>query len=102
MALTSKQLVAEYRRQVPEPRNEYVTAFFELLTEGRSIDNWARWTGRLREAERECRFPREDRHVLRTAAREAEGSTVFTEEGRQLTVDSCLYRRVRIRVTLPA
>ena len=101
--LISPKLLAEYGRQVPEPRNDTVRVFLELITlrSERVFVNWKkRWAGRDREAARHCRFPREDDHVLRTAIR-PQVSTIITEEGRMLRADACVYRAFRVHIREP-
>jgi len=99
-ALISRRLLAEYRQQVPEPRNDFVRAFFELLTNGGATANYCRWTGQRRNDARHCRFPREHYHVLRTAICDAR-STILTEEDRMLATDACIHRRLRVHVQDP-
>ena len=99
--LLSAILLAEYGRQVPKPRNDFVRAFFELLSApGRAILNWCRWSGNIRAYARECRFPSEDKHVLRTAVCR-EGSTILSEERRMLVTDACIHRTLGVHVTDP-
>ena len=101
--LISKQLLDEYKRQVKEPRNDYVRAFFELLVsagDSRCVWNYAAWTGQRREHARHCRFPKEDDHVLQTAIR-SQPTTIFSEENRMLRADACIYRRLRVRIRAP-
>jgi len=99
--LISKQLLAEYERQVPKPRNDFIRAFFELLANpGGALANWCRWSGSNRSHASACRFPPEDYHVLRTAIHPA-GSTILSEEGRMLVTDACIYRRLRVHVIDP-
>jgi hypothetical protein len=99
--LTSKKLQAEYKRQVPKPRNDYIRAFFELLlSPGGAVLNWCRWSGSNRVHASACRFPREDYHVLRTAIHPA-GSTILSEEDRMLVTDACIHRRLRVHVIDP-
>ena len=82
--LFSVRLLAEYRKQVRSPRNDFVRLFFEILTDpGHALYNWAKWSGRERDLARRCRFPREDYHVLRTAIR-PHATTIVTEEDRML------------------
>lgn len=100
--LISRKLHAEYSRQVPEPRNEFVRAFLELITGApECVWNWKKsWSGANRSGARGCRFPKEDDHVLRTAIR-PQTSTIFTEEKRMLRVDACIYREFRVRIKSP-
>jgi predicted nucleic acid-binding protein len=105
VVLISKQLKHEYDKQVSKPRNDYVRAFLELLTSnrpGRVIVNWKkRWSGSDRDrAFRQCRFPPEDEHVLRTAIR-GHPSFIVTEEGRMLVTDGRIYRHFRVHIRRP-
>lgn len=101
IVLFSAKLMGEYEKQVPEPRNMYMAAFFALLsTPGRAVQNWSPWRGRERQNARACRFPCEDDHVLRTALR-PNGSTIYTEEHRMLVTDACIHRRFRVHVRKP-
>ncbi len=96
--LFSRRLVAEYRKQLPRPRNDFIRAFFEILSRQRNaVENYARWPGRLREKARRCRFPKEDDHVLRTAVRSTP-TAVITEEGRMLAASDCIHREFRVRI----
>jgi hypothetical protein len=96
--LFSRKLLAEYRRQITQPRNDFVRLFFEILDDpGRAVYNWAWWSGRERDGAQRCRFPQEDYHVLRTAIR-PNGSTIVTEEERMLRTDECLHRVFRVHV----
>lgn len=100
--LFSKRLMKEYREQVREPRNDFIKAFFELLTGPETArENWPPWPGRRKEAQSKCRFPNEDTHVLRTAFVEGESSTIFTEEERMLRTDACVYREFRVHISDP-
>ena len=100
--LISRKLLAEYRRQVSVPRNDFIRAFFALLADPvRPIWNWQyRWSGGTREKARGCRYPEEDDHVLRTAIRPTP-STIFTEEYRMLIADECIYLCFRVHISLP-
>lgn len=99
--LISPLLLAEYRRQVPEPRNDFIRAFFELLSSpGGATPNWCRWSGQVRNHARFCRFPHEDYHVLRTAICDT-GSTILSEEDRMLITDECIHRRLGVHVIDP-
>ncbi|MBI4864166.1 MAG: hypothetical protein HY815_28510 [Candidatus Riflebacteria bacterium] len=101
IVLWSNKLLAEYRRQVRIPRNDFVRLFFELLADPRRARyHWASWSGRDEEKARRCRYPREDDHVLRTAAR-PDGSTIVTEERRMLQADVCIHRAFRVHIKLP-
>ena len=99
--LISGRLVAEYRKQVPFPRNDFVRAFFELLASpGVAVPNWPAWSGKRRSDAAFCRFPPEDYHVLRTAIC-PKGSTILAEEHRMLVTDACIHRRLRVHVIDP-
>ena len=99
--LISKKLLAEYRRQVRMPRNDYIRAFFELLADsGGAVWNWCRWSGQYRSHAIACRFPREDYHVLQTAVCDS-GSTILSEEPRMLVTDTCIHRKLRVHVIDP-
>jgi len=98
IVLISRQLLAEYERNVASPRNDFVRAFFELLADPqRCVKNWVGWPGRHREKARRCRYPEHDDHVLRTAIR-PNPSTIVTEEQRMLAADSCIYRQFRVHI----
>jgi hypothetical protein len=96
--LYSKRLVREYLERVPAPRNEYVRAFFEIITTGRrAVANWhTPWMGDRQKA-RDCRYPAHDDHVLRTAIR-LDPTTIFTEEAAMLGAGTCIYREFRVRI----
>jgi hypothetical protein len=96
--LFSRRLVAEYQKQLPQPRNDFIRAFFEILSRGRNaVENYCRWPGRLREKARRCRFPNKDDHVLRTAVRSTP-TAIITEENRMLAATDCIYRKFRVRI----
>ena len=97
--LISKKLLAEYREQLPEPRNDTVEVFFALIDDpSRAVHNWKkRWSGSDREKARRCRYPMEDDHVLRTALR-PNASTIFSEEKRMLAADECIYLNFRVHI----
>ena len=101
VVLISPQLQHEYKQQIKSPRNEYVKVFFDILdSRGRCIPNWEkRWSGK-RDQARRCRFPAEDDHVLRTAIR-PHSTTIFSEEGRMLVADRCIYRNLRVHIRRP-
>lgn len=101
--LISRALLQEYREQVREPRNEYVKSFFEIILDpARHRLNYCQpWSGQRRQARRDCRFPAEDEHVLRTAVLGDERSTIYTEEARMLQTDRCIYRELRVHVRNP-
>ncbi len=101
--LVSKRLLQEYRTQIPEPRNDKIRALFELISSGSApvLFNWKTpWSGGDRDKAHRCRFPKEDRHVLRTAVRPS-GSVIITEEGRMLSADPCIYREFRVHIIEP-
>ena len=102
--LISSRLLAEYRRQVPKPRNDTVKAFLELLDDPeRSRLNWhTPWSGKYREWVAKCRYPQEDVHVLRTAYTPENPTTVFGEEERMLKTDACIYRHFRVHLLDPS
>lgn len=96
--LISERLLHEYKKQIPRPRNDFVDTFFKLLLDsGGAIYNYAQWRGGDRQKARNCRFPREDDHVLRTAWRD-NPSTILTEEQRMLNADACIYREFRVHI----
>ncbi|MCY2928491.1 MAG: hypothetical protein NTV86_03180 [Planctomycetota bacterium] len=99
--LISEKLLAEYRKQIPTPRNDYLKAFFELLAyPGVAVRNWSSWSGYNRSHAAGCRFPREDYHVLRTAICQA-GATILSEEHRMLVTDKCIHRKLNVHVIDP-
>lgn len=98
IVLFSPRLVHEYRKQVPVPRNDFVTAFLAIISGRRhSVENWAPWPTREQEKARKCRFPKEDDHVLRTAIRPGP-SEIVSEEQRMLATDACTYRAFRVHI----
>jgi len=99
-ALYSKRLLAEYGRQIQEPRNEFVAAFLVLLTTGAAELNWQALSGAERENLRRCRYPPEDQHLLRTG--KGKRSTIVTEEGRLLKVDNCTHRFFGVHISEPS
>lgn len=104
VVLISSKLLQEYQRQIPLPRNDAIKLFFELLSSARSdrvVWSWKpRWSGADREKARDCRFPAEDDHVLRTAIR-PRPSFIITEEYRMLTADDCIYRAFGVHIQEP-
>lgn len=99
--LISRQVLAEYQKHIKSPLNDYVRAFFELIsTPGHVIWNWAKWSGGQRDKARRCRYPEEDDHVLRTAIRPG-GSTIFSEEQRMLKTNACIYRHFKAHIVCP-
>jgi len=101
IALYSQKLMNEYLRQLPDPRNDYIRAFFEILTQpGRAIHNWHHpWKSDADDARR-CHFPFEDDHVLRTAIHHAQPSVIYTEEARMLTAHRCVYRKFQVGISI--
>ncbi len=96
--LYSRRLLAEYERQVRTPRNDFVRLFFERLARpGGAVYNWANWPSRDREKARECRYPQEDDHVLRTAISDRP-TTIVSEEGRMVQAGACIYRHFRVHI----
>lgn len=97
--LWSAKLMGEYRRQVKQPRNDFIRAFFELLLDRkRSIENWKhQWSGADRAAAAGCRFPRHDQHLLRTAVR-GHPTTIYTEEQVLAATDACIYQHFLVHV----
>jgi len=101
VVLVSPKLIGEYRKQVKEPRNEYVRAFFAIVSEQKQcIFNYTRWPGACRAKARKCRYPKHDDHVLRTAIRD-HPTTIYCEENPMLQSDRCIYREFRVRITNP-
>ena len=102
--LISSHLVEEYRQQLFPVQNDFVRAFIELATrpDGKHVViNWkVPWSGGDRSRARRCRYPTEDDHVLRTAIRD-QPSVIYTEEGRMLNVDACVYREFRVHIQEP-
>lgn len=101
--LVSSKLFQEYQKQIPKPRNDKIKALFELISSrpDRVVFNWKpRWSGADREKARDCRFPKEDDHVLRTALR-PHGTTIVSEEKRMLDADSCIHREFRVHIIKP-
>lgn len=93
--LYSDKLLAEYLRQVPSPRNDFVKAFLAIISNramGMTQKNWPRWPGGLRERMRNCRYPFHDEHVLRTAYTEGIRSTLVSEEQAILSSKKCILR----------
>ncbi len=102
--LISKRLAHEYVRQLKTIKNDFVKAFIELVTtpDGKHVIlNWkTRWSGGDRGRARGCRYPAEDDHVLRTAIR-GHPTTIYTEEGRMLNADACIYQEFRVHIKEP-
>lgn len=102
--LISAHLIHEYREQIKFAQNDFVKAFMELVTKPDGVNvvlNWKTpWSGGDRDQARRCQFPLEDDHVLRTAIR-GQPTTIYSEEGRMLRADACIYRRFRVHITEP-
>ena len=98
--LISRRLMNEYQGRLPSPRNEYIKAFFALLDRPDRVTwNWKkRWSGGERATAAACRYPIEDVHLLRTAIRDGD-SRIYTEEGRLLDVDECIFRQFRVHIS---
>lgn len=97
--LYSAKLLKEYEEHVPEPRNDFVKLFLELVTTPgtNARPSWAgRWRAQRLQA-RTCRFPQHDDHLLRTAAPSAP-SVVFTEEAALVAVDACIHRSLQVHL----
>jgi hypothetical protein len=97
--LISRQLLAEYNRQITVPRNDFIKAFFELLSSPDvPVWNWKTpWSGQMRNQAARCRFPKEDTHVLRTAIRD-HPTHIISEEDRMLAADPCIYRHFSVHI----
>jgi hypothetical protein len=102
--LLSDRLLREYREQLSTPHNEFIRAFLELVTRPDGthvVMNWRTpWSSGDRSKARECRFPAEDDHVLRTAIR-GQRTAIYSEEHRMLVTDACIYREFRVHVREP-
>jgi hypothetical protein len=102
--LISTRLLHEYADQIKSAQNDFVKAFIELVTRpdgGHVVLNWKTpWSGGERDRARRCRYPLEDHHVLRTAIRD-QPTTIYSEEGRMLGADACIYREFRVHITEP-
>jgi hypothetical protein len=102
--LISPHLVHEYQQQLFPIQNEFIRSFLELITKPDAvhvISNWKpSWSGGDRGRARKCRYPQEDDHVLRTAIR-SQPSTIYTEEGRMLQSNACVYRHFRVHIQEP-
>ena len=95
IVLYSDKLLAEYLRQVPSPRNDFVKTFLAIISNramGMTQKNWPRWPGGLQERMRNCRYPSHDKHVLRTAYTEGTRSTLVSEEQAILSSRNCILR----------
>jgi predicted nucleic acid-binding protein len=99
VVLYSRKLLAEYERQVRTPRNDFVQAFFQILsTPGRALYNWARrWPPSEQEKARKCRYPKHDDHVLRTAI-SGEPTTIVSEDQTMIRADECIHRHFRVHI----
>ncbi len=98
--LISAKLMREYQQQVRTPRNDFVQVFMSLILAA-ATENWPSWPGGRKAAQNDCRFPGEDTHVLRTAYRGGDQSTIYTEEARMLQTDACIYRNFGVHITDP-
>src|SRR6266516_5070003 len=91
--LISERLAAEYGHRITTYKNDFVRLFFELVTQPDGthiIMNCRTPWGHAELARADaCRFPVEDRHVLRTAVR-ASRTTIYSEEGRVLAAHPCI------------
>src|SRR5258706_14631690 len=103
VVLVSLRLLHEYVQQV-KPHNEFTKAFLELATSpdgSHVILNWKNsWSGDERSRARQCRYPAEDVHVLRTAIRETP-TTIYTEEARMLAANTCIFRAFGVHIAEP-
>jgi predicted nucleic acid-binding protein len=97
--LYSPRLVQEYQTKISEPRNDYVKAFLEILSDPRrSIPNWKRWTGSQQDrAHSKCRYPSHDDHLLQTAIR-PNPTMIITEEATLLSTDTCIHRYFGVHI----
>jgi hypothetical protein len=99
--LWSKRLLKEWADHVPEPRNDFVRAVLELLTNGHGQHNWRTpWTGGIRADIAECRYPGHDSHLLRTAILDDDRSYLVTEENRLSTCRACVSRKFNVSIRL--
>ena len=99
--LYSPALLHEYGEHIKEPRNEFVKLFLELLASSKhAARNWhSPWSGGERARARGCRYPSHDDHLLRTAIRLAEGTTIYSEDRPLLRTNQCIYRTFRVRIS---
>lgn len=96
--LYSRRLLQEYSEHIMSPRNDFIRAFFAILSDpDGAVLNWPRFTNADRERARKCRYPREDGHVLRTAIR-PNVSTIITEAHAMLLADECIHREFRVHI----
>jgi hypothetical protein len=104
VVLISERLAHEYMVQLRDVQNEVVKAFLELATKpdgNHVVFNWkSQWSGSDRDRARLCRYPKEDEHVLRTAIRDGP-TVIYTEEGRMLRTDACIYGAFRVHIQEP-
>lgn len=108
VVLLSDSLLQEYIKQIKKPRNDFIKAFFELLSRRDFVQNWSPWTRDRRSMARDCEFPIEDDHVLRTALRPKKGkgkgyekSAIYSEEKRMVDTNDCIYRAFRVHIRRP-
>ena len=97
MVLISKRLLAEYDKQIPKPRNDFLIAFFQIIDLRKCVVNYASWTHDRRAKARKCRYPKEDDHVLRTALRD-HSTEIVSEEKRMLQSGKCIKREFRVSI----
>ena len=95
--LISEKLLQEYQEKIPMPRNDFVIAFFKIIDSKGAISNYSQWRHNDIAKARECRYPRHDDHILRTAWRD-HPTTIVTEDGRMLGSGDCIYREFRVRI----
>lgn len=88
----SKKLEGEWRTKVKEPRNDFVQAFYALVVNGVAEFNWAHWRGSDDDRLAKCKFPMEDKHLVRTAVRDGERTYVVSEEERVTRGAKCVQR----------
>lgn len=97
IALISKRLLAEYEKQIPKPRNDFLIAFFQIIDSKKCVENYASWTHDRRAKARKCRYPQEDDHVLRTALRD-HPTELVSDEKRMLRSGKCIKREFRVNI----
>lgn len=102
--LISRQLAAEYSRQLAAHRNEFIRLFFELLTRPDGSHVIVNWRNPWRHSDRVrwhgCGFPPEDEHVLRTAVRD-DRTTIYSEEDRMLRAHPCIRHEFDVVISAP-
>ena len=102
--LISQRLAAEYGQRITTYKNEFVRLFFDLVTKPDGthvIMNWRTPWGHAELARADaCRFPAEDRHVLRTAVRDGR-TTIYSEEGRVLAAHPCIRKEFDVVISAP-